>query len=102
MRKIVKSHEAEEDLIGLWSYSCEKWGEVQADRYLDEIEAALIVLARNPQLGKSIDDVRAGYRCLPVNKHSIYYRIKGNLIDVVRVLHQRMDIPHRLPEQKPT
>lgn len=30
---------AEEDLRGIWEYSCETWGIDQADRYLDQIEA---------------------------------------------------------------
>lgn len=33
-RKLVKDYAAETDLISIWVYSFQQWGEVQADRYL--------------------------------------------------------------------
>ena len=37
-RQLVKDRAAEADLIGVWLYSYQHWGERQADRYLDAIE----------------------------------------------------------------
>ena len=44
MREFVKRPLAKEDLIGIWSYTFNKWGEAQADKYLSEIDAKIAQL----------------------------------------------------------
>jgi len=51
MRKIRLHARAESDLIDIWQYSFEEWDDVQADKYLDELNAAIDSLAANPYLG---------------------------------------------------
>lgn len=91
MRDIVKRPGARDDLIAIWRYSFEEWGEAQADRYLAEIEAGIRRLQQHPELGKNRDDIRRGYRSLQVNRHILYYRVTPSVIRIVRVLHARMD-----------
>ena len=91
MRKIRLHTRAESDLIDIWGYSFEQWDDVQADKYLDELNAAINCLAANPHLGVRRDNVREGYRALFVNRHAIYYRLTAATVDVVRVLHDQMD-----------
>lgn len=52
---------------------------------------------RNPQLGKVRDDLHSGLRVYPAGKHLIFYLEMDDGIDVVRVLHERMDIRRHLP-----
>jgi toxin ParE1/3/4 len=85
---------AESDLIDIWVYSFGEWDDVQTDKYLDELNAAIDSLAGNPYLGVRRDNVREGYRASSVNQHAVYYRLSGNSVDVVRVLHGQMD-PNR-------
>ncbi|WP_447970318.1 type II toxin-antitoxin system RelE/ParE family toxin [Nitrospira sp. M1] len=47
-------------------------------------------LGNNPLGGKSQDKVRKGYRSIHINRHVIYYRLIGETIDIVRMLHERM------------
>jgi toxin ParE1/3/4 len=43
------------------------------------------------------DDIRPGYRKLAAASHILYYRVTPDgVIDVVRVMHQRMDIDRHL------
>jgi len=91
MREIVIRPRARDDLIGIWRYSFDEWGEAQADKYLAEIEAGINQLQNHPHLGKDRDDVRAGYRSLRVNRHIVYYVPTPSVIRVVRVLHAQMD-----------
>ena len=91
MLKIYKSARAEQDLITIWLYSFENWGEKQADAYYDKLMAALVVIAKNPKLGKSCDDVRDGYRKYRVQRHIIFYRIEADGLHVIRVLGDEMD-----------
>ena len=91
MRKIRLQARAESDLIGIWEYSFVEWDEVQADKYLDELNAAMRSLAANPELGVKRDYVRESYRVLFVNRHAIYYTFTPTTIHIARVLHGQMD-----------
>ena len=50
-RTLVKDRAAEADLIDIWMYSFQTWGEAQADRYLDAMEWGIGQLARDPDAG---------------------------------------------------
>jgi toxin ParE1/3/4 len=102
MRKIRLRARAESDLIDIWVYSFEEWDDVQADKYLDELNAAINSLAANPHLGVRRDTVREEYRALFVNRHAIYYRLTAATIEIVRVLHGQMDPDRHLePSEDP-
>lgn len=98
MMKYKISTEAQNDLINIWLYTYENWSTTQADRYynliLDEIE----YLAENPEVGKDYSHIRKGYFRSKVKSHLIFYKIneQENLIEIIRVLHQQMDIENRL------
>lgn len=53
-------------------------------------------LAHNPQAGVARDDVREGYRSFPEGRHLIFYREADGTIEVIRLLHDSMDVPRRL------
>lgn len=91
MRTIHVHGSAESDLIDVWRYSFEQWGELQADKYLDELDSGIRKLADNPEIGMTRDYVRDGYRALFVGSHAVYYTVTPDAIHVVRVLHGRMD-----------
>jgi len=46
-------------------------------------------------MGKARPDL-GGCRFLPVAQHVIYYRVRDDAIEVVRVLHATMDAKRRL------
>ncbi len=56
------SRRAEADLSGIGAYTLRTWGDDQAIRYIIELEACCQMLAANPALGRSCDDVRSGLR----------------------------------------
>jgi len=90
MLEVVKSPLAENDLLDIWQYSYDKWGADKAAEYLLQLDAGMHGLVTNPKVGKSREKVRKGYRSIQINRHVIYYRLKGNFIGIVRVLHERM------------
>ena len=94
MHKVAKSPLAKRDLKKIWRYSFDKWGEDQAAKYLLQLDAGMQRLAENPNIGKSREKVRQSYRSIQINRHVIYYRQQGDIIDIVRVLHERM-IPEK-------
>ena len=90
MRSIRKQARAELDLVDIWIYTCDRWSEEQADRYLDELGSGIEQLRQHPELGPRCDFIREGYRSLQVNRHVVYYTVGEFEVTVVRVLHQRM------------
>jgi toxin ParE1/3/4 len=96
MTAYILSPAAASDLDSIWDYSADTWSTKQADRYVGEVRAAIEALADGRSKGRPIDNVRTGYFKLAVGSHFIVYRIAGDLIDVVRIVHQRMDLPSRL------
>ena len=72
------------------------WGANQAKAYLADIGAAIGRAAENPFLGSDRSDIRSGYRKMRSGSHAIYYRVFADRIDVIRVLHQGMDVESRL------
>jgi toxin ParE1/3/4 len=93
----VLSAAARVDLERIWDYTCERWDGNQAEKYLREIQRAIDRIADNPMIGRACDDVRPGYRKHAVGSHTLYYRIASpEVIEVVRILHQRMDIDQHL------
>jgi toxin ParE1/3/4 len=88
------SRRAEADLLSIGLYTLRTWGEVQAARYINELEACCQMLARNPALGRACDEVRPGLRRMEHGKHIVFYRQKPGGILVSRILHQRM-LPER-------
>jgi len=62
---------------------------VQTLRDLDE---AIQSLGVSPHLGRKCDYIKPGYRRLKAGIHLIYYRLDtANDVDVVRILHGKMD-----------
>lgn len=51
------------------------------------------------KLGKSISNVIEGYRVSKVKSHLVFYKESTDtVIEVIRILHERMDIENRLKE----
>ncbi|HVC46894.1 MAG TPA: type II toxin-antitoxin system RelE/ParE family toxin [Terracidiphilus sp.] len=78
------------DLIEIADYTVDTWGADQAYRYLDSLGASLHQLAQTPEMGRTCDAIRHGYRRIEHHKHVLFYRIEQDGIFISRILHQRM------------
>ena len=87
---------AERDLEAIWIYTLHQWGLEQADRYIDILTATFTELVQSPKTAPACDQIRPGYRRRSVERHIIYFRITTYGIAIVRVLHDRMDVPRHL------
>lgn len=91
------SKQAIDDLENIWDYTLKKWSIEQADRYykliIDEIE----FVADNFMTGKPVEHIRKDYRVTKIKSHLIFYRkTEGEIVEIIRILHQRMDVKNRL------
>jgi toxin ParE1/3/4 len=94
------SREASNDLEKIWLYTIETWSAEQADRYLNLLFDEIDYLCQKPTSGTDFGYVRKGYFRSRVKSHFIFYMIneKKNEIEIIRILHQQMDIENRLNE----
>lgn len=85
------------DLRTIGHYTQRHWGKTQRKKYLAQIVNRFQQLAKHPHSGKTCDEVRAGYRKYLEGRHIIFYRIADDgIVEIVRVLHGRMDYQQHL------
>ena len=86
---------ARTDLNGIWRYSRQRWSEEQANDYYAALADAFETLLVDPSIGTPVD-IRPGYRKLLSGSHVIYFRSIPSGIEIVRILHQAMDVRRHL------
>ena len=96
--KYIISHQANHDLENIWLYTFENWSVEQADRYLGLILDEIEYISTNPDAGTDFSSIRKGYYRSKVKSHFIFYKIneKNKVLEIIRILHQSMDIDIRL------
>jgi toxin ParE1/3/4 len=80
------------DLTEIGRYTRETWGEEQARRYRTAITARLKWLCRNKSLWRERPELREGVYTYTEQSHIIVFREYEEGIEILRVLHQRMDL----------
>ena len=92
MPTLQKTRQVEQDLVEIWLYTAEKWGETQADKYLHKIEACFEKISRGSALLKPLVKNVQFIRC----EHHDIFLLAGKKPVVIAVLHEKMDILTRL------
>ena len=93
----VFSPKAQDDLGAIWDYTIQRWGADQAERYVRDIHNVVLGLADGTKPSQPIDDIRAGYRKALIGAHLLLFRIEDTgVINIVRILHSRMDAERHL------
>jgi len=95
--RYVLSPRAKSDIEEIWRYTENHWGADQAERYIREISRYIDIIAAHPTSGRPCPEVRTGYYKYRTGSHFLFYRVTSDGIDVVRILHERMDFGRHLP-----
>ena len=99
MSEYVISEKAVEDINNIWIYTAENWSVAQADRYYNLIYDEIEYIVNNFDMARDFGKIRKSYKCSKVKSHLIFFKKnKINEIEVVRFLHERMDIESILKE----
>jgi toxin ParE1/3/4 len=99
MGKYRLTKKAVEDLSDIWNYTYDTWSEVQADKYYELIVTNFKELAGNPGLGRKYTEVNLNLMGYKTGRHIIFYQmLSPEDIEVLRILHGRMDLKNRLRE----
>ena len=88
---------AQRDFDEIWDYSKSKWGARRALAYPRQISTAIAMVAAYPDLGPILEDLQNSYRKRAVGSHVIFYLPRGDRTEIVRILHQNMDVDSHLP-----
>ena len=89
---VLWSPEARADLIRIWNYYVKVAGINTAEGIVTEIGKVCSVLEEHPLAGRSRSEIRPGLRCVVISPHIVFYRVKNNAAQIVRVLDERQDI----------
>ena len=89
--KYQLTDEATRDVEIILAYSVDNFGIKQAEHYFDALKNCIQLLADNPNIGHSAEDILPEYFRFPYESHVIFYKKFSSSILVVRILHERMD-----------
>ena len=91
------TNKAKSDLKDIAIYTQNTWGKRQRNHYLATLDKSFYTLSTDHMKGRDCGEIRSGYRKYQVGKHIVFYReVHENLIEIVRILYERMDIESHL------
>jgi len=82
---------AKADLKDIYQYGLRQWGQAQSGSYLENIKAQFWSITEQPLMGVERSDLLPGARSLPIESHTLFYRITTDTVEIIRVLHGRQD-----------
>lgn len=77
---------ADRDLEALFEFGIDRWGETAARQFLGALLECFAEIAANPLAFAAVTNIHAGYRRRVFRAHSIYYRLDGSDVEIIRVL----------------
>jgi toxin ParE1/3/4 len=96
VRKLAFSNEAVADLREITRHSDRAWGVGKRVQYVGSLRAAVLRLRTQPAVGEVQPGFVPEVRRIRQGRHLIFYEVSDAHIRVVRILHDRMDIPAHL------
>ena len=91
--QIIYKRTAIDDLLNIESYIISQFNNKQATQKLKStIVNAIALLKDNPYLGPKLSDrfnMDTSLRCLVVSKQLVFYNIKNDNIEIIRILDSR-------------
>jgi toxin ParE1/3/4 len=99
MSSYFLSQKAIDDLTEIWEYTFETWSEHQADTYYFGLVENCKKLADQSYLGRNYPEIDPNIFGYKSGEHLIFYRkLNQSNIEVIRILHARMDLKRRILE----
>jgi toxin ParE1/3/4 len=80
------SHEAKMDLARIYWHGVKTFGEHQAENYIEKIIQRCNEIAETPYKYQSVEHIREAYHRSVCGVDSIYFRIHGEMIEIMRIL----------------
>ena len=84
------------DLEEIWLYTYTNWSIDQAHHYIEQLNEGFISLSKNPFQGKKLVLHGLDFYYLKINSHLIFYQFNLFEINIIRILHEKMDFTQHL------
>ena len=89
--QLVIAPAAKDDLKEIYQYGLRQWGQSQSESYVSTIKNQFWLLTQQPLIGTQRPELLPDFRSLPINSHTLFYRVTTTRVEVIRVLHGRQD-----------
>jgi toxin ParE1/3/4 len=99
-QSVIWSPEAERDLIEIWGYWASEASAEVADNQICDISAACTRSEEWPCSGRARGELLPGARSVPVRPNVVFYRVRDEAVEIVRVIDGRRDIDAIFSEQR--
>ena len=96
MLQIVFRRTASAELRAIARTTKARWGDRQARLYVAELRDRINSLREFPNRFPAFGPEHPGLRKMRCGSHAVFYRIDGEQIEIVRILHESMDFATRL------
>lgn len=106
MARYRLSTRSQRDLATILTTSLERWGPERQHRYARLLLATFEAAATDPRGPSTRPTAIRGVRCLHAKHlphqevkdpvHLVYFRVRASVVEIVRVLHERMDVERQL------
>jgi toxin ParE1/3/4 len=99
MANYYLTNKAVDDLSKIWNYTFDNWSEQQADKYYQMLLDNCKEIAENPNIGKNYEGIVSQLFGHRTGRHIIFYRkVNKSKVEITRILHEQMDLEHRIIE----
>jgi toxin ParE1/3/4 len=80
--------EANADLLAIYAYSIETFGDAQAERYQLELDACFELLDGNPGIGRPVSNTLSrDWRRHPHGSHVVFYEVEADIVRILAMAH---------------
>jgi toxin ParE1/3/4 len=93
------SAEAQDDLDAIGDYILQD-NPARAASFIDELISRFARIAERPRTFRARDELMPGLRSAAHGNYLIFFRIEGNLVKIIRVLHGARDLPKLLKQKQ--
>ena len=91
IHQLVIAPAAQNDLKDIYRYELRQWGAAQSDKYLAALKSQFWSLTKQALIGTERPELLPDVRSLPIQSHTLFYRVSANRVEIIRVLHGRQD-----------
>ena len=93
MRGVRLASRAELDIAEASEYLDRETGNPEfGNRLVIDLQRVMYLIAENPWMGRARSDLQKGLRGFPHGSHTLFWRLHGQDVEIIRVLHQRQDV----------
>ena len=89
--QLVIAPAAKADLKEIYQAGLRQWGQAQSDSYQENLKGHFWSLTEQPLMGVGRPELLPGARSLPIESHTLFYRVTTDTVEIIRVLHGRQD-----------